>query len=83
LSGRRNPPPAAARPLRRALAAPPRSARHRAAVHADLALALAAEQPGDSAAHARAARELAERIGSARTEARLAALRTQVAPHAP
>jgi transcriptional regulator with XRE-family HTH domain len=75
--------PAAARPLRRALAAPPRSARHRAAVHADLALALAAEQPGDSAAHARAARELAERIGSARTEARLAALRTQVAQHAP
>jgi hypothetical protein len=75
--------PAAARPLRRALAAPPRSVRHRAAVHADLALALAAEQPDDAAAHARAARELAERIGSARTEARLATLRTQVAPHAP
>jgi transcriptional regulator with XRE-family HTH domain len=75
--------PAAARPLRRALAAPPRSVRHRAAVHADLALALAAEQPGDAAAHARAARELAERIGSARTEARLTAFRTQVAPHAP
>ena len=75
--------PAAVRPLRRALAAPPRSVRHRAAVHADLALALAAEQPDDAAAHARAARELAERIGSARTEARLATLRTHVAPHAP
>jgi transcriptional regulator with XRE-family HTH domain len=64
--------PAAADPLRRALAAPPRSVRHRAAVHADLALALAAEHPDDAAAHARTARALAERIGSARTEARLA-----------
>jgi transcriptional regulator with XRE-family HTH domain len=64
--------PAAAHRLRRALAAPPRSVRHRAAVHADLALSLAAEHPDDAAAHARAARELAERIGSARTEARLA-----------
>jgi transcriptional regulator with XRE-family HTH domain len=69
--------PAAAGPLRRALAAPPRSVRHRAAVHADLALTLAPEHPQDSAVHARAARELAERIGSARTEARLAALRPQ------
>ncbi|MHA6617116.1 hypothetical protein [Pseudonocardia sp. DLS-67] len=67
--------PAAAEPLRRALAAAPRSVRHRAAVHADLALTLAVEHPRDSADHARAARELAERIGSARTEARLAALR--------
>jgi transcriptional regulator with XRE-family HTH domain len=67
--------PAAAAPLRRALSAPPRSVRHRAAVHADLALALAPEHPQDAAHHARAARELAERIGSARTEARLAALR--------
>jgi transcriptional regulator with XRE-family HTH domain len=74
--------PAAAHPLRRALDAAPRSARHRAAVHADLALALASEQPEDAAAHARAARELAARIGSARTEVRLAALRLQVAPDA-
>lgn len=74
--------PAAAEPLRRALAAAPRSVRHRAAVHADLALALAVEHPRDSADHARTARELAERIGSARTEARLAALRPQ-ARHPP
>ncbi len=66
--------PTAAQPLRRALAAPPRSVRHRAAVHADLALTLAADHPHDAAAHARAARELAERIGSTRTEARLSAL---------
>ncbi|TWF78827.1 hypothetical protein FHX44_114751 [Pseudonocardia hierapolitana] len=65
--------PAAAHPLRRALAAPPRSVRHRAAVHADLALTLAAEHPDDAAIHARAARELAERIGSTRTQERLAA----------
>jgi transcriptional regulator with XRE-family HTH domain len=64
--------PAAAHPLRRALAAPPRSVRHRAAVHADLALVLAAEHPDDAASHARAARELAERIGSTRTQERLA-----------
>ncbi len=69
--------PAAADPLRRALSAPPRSVRNRAAVHADLALALAAEHPQEAAVHARTARELAERIGSARTEARLAALRPQ------
>jgi transcriptional regulator with XRE-family HTH domain len=67
--------PAAAGPLRRALAAPPRSVRHRAAVHADLALTLASEHPDDAATHARAARDLAERIGSARTEARLDTLR--------
>ncbi|GAA5111263.1 hypothetical protein [Pseudonocardia adelaidensis] len=75
--------PAALHPLRRALAAPPRSVRHRATLHADLALSLAAEHPGDAAAHARAARELAERIGSARTEARLAILRPPAATHAP
>jgi transcriptional regulator with XRE-family HTH domain len=75
--------PAAAQPLRRALAAPPRSVRHRAAVHADLALTLARAHPDDAASHARTARELAERIGSARTQARLAALRPQDAPHAP
>jgi transcriptional regulator with XRE-family HTH domain len=75
--------PAAAQPLRRALAAPPRSVRHRAAVHADLALALAVEHPVDAADHARAARELAERIGSAHTETRLAALRSQPAGPAP
>jgi transcriptional regulator with XRE-family HTH domain len=67
--------PGAVEPLRRALGAPPRSARHRAGVHTDLALALAGEHPDDAAAHARAARELAARIGSARTNARLAALR--------
>lgn len=76
--------PAAAEPLRRALAAPPRSVRHRAAVQADLALSLAAEHPQESADHARAARELAERIGSARIEARLATLRPAVpAPRTP
>jgi transcriptional regulator with XRE-family HTH domain len=75
--------PAAAHPLRRALAAPPRSARHRAAVHADLALTLAVEHPDDAATHARTARELAERIGSTRTEARLAGLHQQVAGHTP
>ncbi|MFC5230843.1 hypothetical protein [Pseudonocardia zijingensis] len=67
--------PGAVQPLRRALAAPPRSVRHLAAVHADLALALAAEHPEDAAGHARTARELAERIGSTRTQERLAALR--------
>jgi transcriptional regulator with XRE-family HTH domain len=75
--------PAAAEPLRRALAASPRSVRHRAAVHADLAFTLAVEHPHDAAVHARTARELAERIGSARTAARLAALHQQAAAHAP
>ncbi|QYN34626.1 helix-turn-helix transcriptional regulator [Pseudonocardia sp. DSM 110487] len=75
--------PAAAHPLRRALTAPPRSARHRAAVHADLALTLAVEHPDDAAAHARAAHALAERIGSTRTQERLAALRPSATPHAP
>jgi transcriptional regulator with XRE-family HTH domain len=62
---------AAVAPLRRALAAPPRSVRHRAALHADLALALAAQHPEDAVRHARQARTLAERIGSARTQALL------------
>ena len=66
---------AAAAPLARALAVPPRSVRHRAAVHADLALALAAEHRQDAEGHAREARALAERIGSARTTARLSTLR--------
>jgi transcriptional regulator with XRE-family HTH domain len=71
---------AATHPLRRALAAPPRSVRHRAAIHADIALALAAEHPDDAAGHARAARELAERIGSARTAERLSTLRLPPRP---
>jgi transcriptional regulator with XRE-family HTH domain len=68
---------AAVHPLERALAAPPRSARHRAAVHADLALALAADHPEAAAEHARAARLLAERIGSERVIARLSGLATR------
>jgi hypothetical protein len=64
-------------PLEQALASAPRSARHRAAVHADLALALAAHRPHDAAEHARRARELARRIGSAQVSARLATLRTR------
>lgn len=65
--------PAAVTPLENALAAGPRSARHRAALHADLALALTAAQRDEEAcAHARAARRLATRIGSLRTTARLA-----------
>ncbi|MHA6627641.1 helix-turn-helix domain-containing protein [Pseudonocardia sichuanensis] len=62
---------AAVAPLQHALAAPPRSVRHRAALHADLALALAARQPEDAALHARQARTLAERIGSVRTQSLL------------
>lgn len=65
---------AAAPLLERALAARPRSARHRAAVHADLALALAADRPHQSADHARSARELAMSIGSERIPARLSRL---------
>jgi transcriptional regulator with XRE-family HTH domain len=64
-------------PLEQALASAPRSVRHRAAVHADLALALAPDRPSDAAEHARRARELALRIGSEHTTARLAALRTR------
>lgn len=62
----------AVEPLQRALAAGPRSARHRAALHADLALALAPDRPEQAADHARSARDLARRIGSRRISARLA-----------
>uniref|UniRef100_UPI001C5CD585 hypothetical protein n=1 Tax=Pseudonocardia nigra TaxID=1921578 RepID=UPI001C5CD585 len=65
---------AAVHPLRQALTAGPRSARHRAAVHADLAIALAADRPDEAAEHARRARELAAGIGSHRIPARLSAL---------
>jgi len=61
-------------PLQKALDGEPRSARHRAAVHADLALTLQAERPRDAAAHARTARQLATGIGSARIAARLSTL---------
>lgn len=64
----------AAAALEQALAARPRSARHRADVHADLALALASARPDESAEHARVARELALGIGSGRTTARLSRL---------
>jgi transcriptional regulator with XRE-family HTH domain len=64
----------AAEPLRRALAAGLPSTRHRAAVHADLAMALHAGRPAEAAEHARTARELAAGIGSARIPARLAEL---------
>ncbi len=53
-------------PLRLALTAGPRTARHRAALHADLALALASGHPAEAADHARAARAIALRIGSVR-----------------
>lgn len=58
-------------PLLRALDARPRSVRHRAALHADLATALETRSPVDAAAHARTARDLAARIGSQRIVARL------------
>jgi transcriptional regulator with XRE-family HTH domain len=64
----------AAEPLRRALASGLPSTRHRAAVHADLAIALHAGRPAEAAQHARTARELAAGIGSARIPARLAEL---------
>ncbi len=64
--------PAAIQPLESALAARPRSARHRAWLHADLAHTLsAAGRPEDAAEHACAARGLATRIGSVRVIARL------------
>jgi transcriptional regulator with XRE-family HTH domain len=59
-------------PLRRALASGPRTARHRADLHADLALALAHEHPAEAAEHARSARAIALRIGSIRIPNRLA-----------
>jgi hypothetical protein len=64
----------AAVPLQRALATGLRSARHRAAVHADLALALQHERPLEAAEHAGTARQLATVIGSERIAARLSAL---------
>lgn len=64
----------AVEPLHRALSTAPVSARDRAALHADLAVALADEQPARAAAHARTARDLATRIGSERVAARLVKL---------
>lgn len=58
--------------LERALAAGPRSARHRAGLHADLAGALGPAQPTEAEGHAREARALATRIGSERIATRLA-----------
>ena len=66
--------PAAVEPLEQALATAPRSTRHRAAVHADLALALHDHRPGEAAHHATMARRLAAGIGSERIRARLAVL---------
>lgn len=63
--------PAAAGPLRSALAAVPTSARDRADVHTDLSRALAGADDDAAAGHARQARALAERIGSRRVVARL------------
>lgn len=65
--------PAAAEPLAGALAAEPTSTRHRAELHADLAVTLSAREPGSAAEHARQARALAARIGSSRVPARLGA----------
>ncbi|WP_232664213.1 helix-turn-helix domain-containing protein [Pseudonocardia sp. TRM90224] len=61
----------AVEPLEHALAAEPRSARVRAGIHADLAVALAREHPEMASTHARSARELAMRIGSSRIPHRL------------
>jgi transcriptional regulator with XRE-family HTH domain len=58
--------PGAAGPLAAALAAGPPAGRARAALHADLAVALAGDAPDQAADHAAAARSLAERIGSVR-----------------
>lgn len=64
--------PGAAEPLEQALAAPPRSVRDRAGLHADLAGAhAAAGRTGAAEEHARHARVLAERIGAAALTARL------------
>ncbi len=58
--------------LRSALSAEPRAARHRAALHADLARALTISgRPEDARPHAHTARRLAERIGSLRITAQL------------
>ncbi|MEJ3657097.1 helix-turn-helix transcriptional regulator [Actinomycetes bacterium KLBMP 9759] len=61
----------AVEPLEHALAAEPPSARVRADIHADLAVALAREHPDVASTHARSARELAMRIGSNRIPRRL------------
>lgn len=63
--------PAAAGPLRSALAAGPTSARARAEIHTGLSRALAGADDTAAAGHARQARALAERIGSRSTVARL------------
>lgn len=64
--------PAAVTPLEDALAAGPRSVRHRAALHADLALAFTdLDRGAEASEHARTARRLATRIGSLRITARL------------
>jgi transcriptional regulator with XRE-family HTH domain len=62
---------AAAR-LESALASGPRAVRHRAGLHADLALAMARSDGEAAAEHAHRARALAERIGSRQVTARLA-----------
>jgi hypothetical protein len=62
---------AAVEPLDRALRAGQPAARHRAAVHADLARVLGGRQPEAAAGHAAAARELAAGIGSERVAGRL------------
>lgn len=64
--------PGASDRLERALAAEPRTVRHRAGLHADLALALAGTDGDAAAGHSRQARALAERIGSRQVAARLA-----------
>ena len=64
--------PGAADRLGSALAAEPRTVRHRADLHTDLALALAGTDRDAAAGHARQARALAERIGSRQVAARLA-----------
>lgn len=67
--------PAAVESLESALAATPRAVRDRAALHTDLALTLGTVgRQGEAAEHARAARRLAERIGSHHVTARLALL---------
>jgi transcriptional regulator with XRE-family HTH domain len=66
--------PAAPEPLSGALAAEPTSIRHRAELHADLAVTLSAREPEAAAEHARQAREIATRIGSRRIPARLGGL---------
>ncbi len=65
--------PAASEPLAGALAAGPTSIRHRAELHADLALTLSARDSDGAAEHARQARALSTRIGSRRIPARLGA----------